>query len=219
MDLLVALTRMTAIWLWLLAASRLGPALGGDTALLLGHLGAVCFALGRPRREMAASRLSAFARGWLAGVVGYKGWQASIVVLGLAAGLQPAAVSQADPGFSALLRICVLAPVWEEALYRGRLLPALARRVGAPAAVALSSLAFALPHVQPWAVLGTFLFGCGLGSVERHSRRLGLCIGIHAGLNAAASFWGAAGAGPGVALASGLAFWALVLKGGRDDVR
>ena len=81
------------------------------------------------------------------------------------------------------------------------------------------ALAFALPHVQPWAVLGTFLVGCGLGSVERHSRRLGLCIGIHAGLNAAASFWGAAGAGRGVALASGLAFWALVLKGGRDDVR
>ena len=79
----------------------------------------------------------------------------------------------------------MLAPVFEELLYRERLLAALAPRVGAPAAVFATSALFALPHLEPWHVVGTFFVGLGLGTVMRLGGSVGLCIAIHAGLNLA----------------------------------
>ena len=85
-----------------------------------------------------------------------------------------------------LAAVLGLAPVFEELLYRERLLLALRTRVGAGLAVAISSLLFALPHLEPWSVLATSLVGLVLGALMLVGGSVALCIGLHAGLNLAA---------------------------------
>jgi len=83
----------------------------------------------------------------------------------------------------------VLAPLFEEIVYRDRLLPALVARVGRGPALLLSSAAFALPHATPWAILGSLGAGLVLGGTMLAGRNnLGLCVGIHAGLNLRLAF-------------------------------
>jgi membrane protease YdiL (CAAX protease family) len=83
----------------------------------------------------------------------------------------------------------VLAPLFEEIVYRDRLLPALVARVGRGPGLLLSSAAFALPHATPWAILGSFGAGLVLGGTMLAGRNnLGLCVGIHAGLNLRLAF-------------------------------
>ena len=53
--------------------------------------------------------------------------------------------------------VIALAPVFEELLYRQRLLDPLRRRVGAAAAVTISSLLFAFPHLSPTRIAQTFV--------------------------------------------------------------
>jgi membrane protease YdiL (CAAX protease family) len=77
----------------------------------------------------------------------------------------------------------VLAPIFEEIVYRERLLPALEERFGGVSALVLSSAAFALPHTDTWAMAGSFAAGLVLGGVMLTSRDVALCIGVHAGLN------------------------------------
>jgi membrane protease YdiL (CAAX protease family) len=85
-----------------------------------------------------------------------------------------------------LVAVLGLAPVFEELLYRERLLLALRTRTGALLAVTISSLLFALPHLEPWSVLTTSLVGLALGALMLASGSVALCIGLHAGLNLAA---------------------------------
>ena len=46
------------------------------------------------------------------------------------------------------VRMCVCAPVWEEVLFRGFLLPSLGRWMPVPGAIAASTLVFAIAHRQ-----------------------------------------------------------------------
>jgi hypothetical protein len=80
----------------------------------------------------------------------------------------------------------LLAPLFEEFIYRDRLLPALDRGFGALPAVVVSSLLFAIPHLHPWRLLTAFLGGLALGATRRVSGSIALCIGLHSGFNAAA---------------------------------
>ncbi|MDG2335962.1 MAG: CPBP family intramembrane metalloprotease [Myxococcota bacterium] len=86
-------------------------------------------------------------------------------------------------GLAFLLATTVLAPIFEEIVYRERLLPALAHGLGRGPALLLSSAAFALPHSTPWATLGSFSAGLVLGSAMLVHGKLALCIGMHAGFN------------------------------------
>ena len=54
----------------------------------------------------------------------------------------------------------------------------------------VTSALFALPHLEAWSVLGTFLVGLALGVVRIVAGSLALCIGVHAGLNLASVVWG-----------------------------
>ncbi len=83
------------------------------------------------------------------------------------------------------MAVIVCAPLFEELLYRERLLPALRARFGSPVAIVLSSLLFALPHLEPWNVLGTFAVGLLLGGVYVKTRSTAFCVAYHAGLNGA----------------------------------
>ena len=205
-----ALSRMLVIWWGLTLAAGIASRGSGSRALALAQLGAVAAAGLRPRSGAAA----AVARGLMAGWIGYEGWRWAVLGLGVAIGLSPPEARSDGVDLWTGLQRCLLAPVWEESLYRGRLLPALVRPLGPVAAVGVSSLAFALPHLQPWPLLGSFVVGCGLGVVYLRSRSAWTCIGIHAGFNGAARLWGGDPAGPTAALASGLAFW-WVARGGR----
>ncbi len=116
------------------------------------------------------------------GYLSYAAWLAAIFACGSGLGLPAPTTPSAR---AAPLAAVAMAPLFEEVLYRERLMLALAPRVGGVAAVAGSSAAFAVAHVAPWQVLGTFWVGLALGAVAIFGHSLWLCIGIHAGLNAA----------------------------------
>jgi membrane protease YdiL (CAAX protease family) len=171
----------------------------GVAPLLQGRLGAdsaLLFALGLAtgvvvlvrRRRAWPIRLGWIhgALGFGAGFVGLPAWVAMIVITGRAIGLEPARdIAPGLGGPSYWLATIVVAPVLEELLYRERLLSALLSRFGSVAAVALSSVLFALPHLQAWELVGAAIVGFGLGTLFLLTGSIALCVGLHSGLNAA----------------------------------
>ncbi|MCK6505810.1 CPBP family intramembrane metalloprotease [Myxococcota bacterium] len=82
----------------------------------------------------------------------------------------------------------LLAPVVEELVFRGFLLPPLARRLGPAAAVGITSLLFGLMHLSdPAAVPPLVAFGLALGLLRLRSASLGPPVLLHL-LNNAAAF-------------------------------
>ena len=110
---------------------------------------------------------------------------AAIALAGFALGLAPS--PEAPPGVGGLpllLAVVVVAPVFEELLYRERLLDAIAATpLGTGGAVLLTSGLFALTHLTPWQMLGSFLVGIALALIRQVSGSITACIGFHAGLN------------------------------------
>lgn len=183
----IALLLVAAVWLLLLAGALLEPRLGRAPALLLAFGAASALAVGlRPSaRPLDLRALGLFVAGAAVGYASFPAWVAAIASLGSALGLpfrEPL-----PPGHGARLlwlAVVALAPLFEEIAYRGRLLPALESKLGFVPALILTSSAFALPHAEPWSMLGTFLVGLYLGGLMHRCRSLALCIGIHLGLNA-----------------------------------
>jgi membrane protease YdiL (CAAX protease family) len=79
----------------------------------------------------------------------------------------------------------VLAPLFEEVLYRSLLIDLLRPRIGLLGAFAVSTALFAASHVSPWGIVSGVVVGCFLAAVVSRTGRLDLCVGIHAGLNLA----------------------------------
>ncbi len=128
--------------------------------------------------------------GTVVGCTAYPACVTSIAAVGLGLGFAPR--DPGDPrgiGIALIVASVAIAPVFEEILYRDRLLLALHARAGAPVAVVVTSVLFALPHLEAWSVLGTFLVGLALGVTRLAAGSLSLCIGIHAGLNLASVLW------------------------------
>lgn len=178
-----------ALLLWsvpLGAACLVRAGLGGAAALAGAYLvGAAALVGPRPRCDAAAAiRIGA---GLAVGFASFPAWIAGSARVGLALGLGlPAPVPPGAGGPLDWITVLGLAPVFEELGYRGCLLPALERGVGTPAALCLSSLLFALPHLEPWNVLAAFGVGLGLGTLAKLSGSTAACVGMHAGLNLAA---------------------------------
>lgn len=107
--------------------------------------------------------------------------------IGSALGIEPepTGVPPLSGGPTMWISLIVLAPVFEETLYRSSLFFPLRARIGAPLAIVVTSALFAAPHVAPWIVLGTFLGGLLLGTAMHLTRSLALCIAIHVGQNLA----------------------------------
>jgi membrane protease YdiL (CAAX protease family) len=147
-----------------------------------------CAALLLATRPHAVPPPSLVAGGFAAaaGFLALPAWLASIFWIGIGLGLPPAPRASAGAtGASAWIAHAALAPLFEELLYRERLLPALRARIGTAPALALSSALFAAPHLEPWSVLATFAVGLALGGVFLATGRVELCVAYHAGLNAA----------------------------------
>lgn len=185
--LVSALLLLTSVWLTLLvgqawAVPRIGTSAGVLVSFVLATL-LVFAARGWPR--LNRSRAIEIGLGTCAGLLSFPAWIALIAGVGAAVGFEmPSRPSRPQPVLAAA--ILLLAPVFEEILYREQLLCALRRHLGSTAAVLLSSAAFAVAHVEPWAVLGAFLVGLGLGTVMCVSNSVAPCIGLHMGLNARA---------------------------------
>jgi len=74
----------------------------------------------------------------------------------------------------------VVAPLFEEILFRGVLLPVLGTWIGPAGAVALSAALFAAAHLSLGEWIPLFLLGLGLGLLRLRSGRLASCVLLHA---------------------------------------
>jgi membrane protease YdiL (CAAX protease family) len=83
-------------------------------------------------------------------------------------------------GFTAI----VLAPLFEEVIFRGVLLPVAARRLGRAAAVFVSAAVFAAAHLSLGELVPLFVLALGLGWLRWSSGRLLPCVLMHALWNA-----------------------------------
>ena len=79
-------------------------------------------------------------------------------------------------GFTAI----VLAPLFEETIFRGALLPVAGRRLGAVGGIVLSAAVFAVAHLSLGELLPLLVLGLGLGWLRWNSGRLGSCVLMHA---------------------------------------
>jgi membrane protease YdiL (CAAX protease family) len=189
-DLLPALAMVLAAWSLLATQGLLAPLAGRPAAVFVSFL-AVSVLVIAARRGAAADRPLPVAgalalAGALTGFASFPVWITAIGSIGIAIGLpaRPLPARLAEPMLIAAT--VVLAPIFEELLYRERVLLALRPRIGAAAALALSSVLFALPHLELWPVFATFVVGLALGALMLAGGSVALCIGLHAGLNLAA---------------------------------
>ena len=83
-------------------------------------------------------------------------------------------------GFTAV----VLAPLFEETIFRGVLLPVAGRRFGSAAGIGLSALVFAVAHLSLGELPPLLTLGLGLGWLRWSGGRLGSCVLMHAFWNA-----------------------------------
>ena len=82
------------------------------------------------------------------------------------------------------LTAVVLAPLFEEVIFRGVLLPVLARRVGFTAGALLNGLLFAMAHISIGELIPLTVLGTGLALLRLRSGRLLPCVLMHAVWNA-----------------------------------
>lgn len=73
----------------------------------------------------------------------------------------------------------VLAPLFEETLFRGVLLPALARRWGWAWGLVISALTFSVAHLSLAELPALAVLGLGLGWLRLRGGRLGSCVLMH----------------------------------------
>ncbi len=78
------------------------------------------------------------------------------------------------------LTAVIFAPLFEETLFRGVLLPVLGRHMGGMAAVGISAVLFALAHLSLGELLPLSVLGIGLGLLRWQSGRLAASVCLHA---------------------------------------
>lgn len=83
-----------------------------------------------------------------------------------------------------VLALVVIAPVWEELLFRGLILRGLRLRYGVVVALIISSVLFGLSHYRlPTALLPATLAGVVMGLVALSTRSTWTSVALHAGVN------------------------------------
>ena len=86
-----------------------------------------------------------------------------------------------------LLTILVMAPLFEEILYRERILLSLPQSWHASGRVLLTSALWAISHISPVQMFVPFISGIALGTLMLRTRSLALCVGAHVGINTVAA--------------------------------
>ena len=198
-SLLRALALMLAVWTILGSGSRLSSRIGEEPAVLvvMSLAAALLIATRRPFRVRPRLRHAVlFSLACALGFAGYPSLCVVIALAGLALGLDPSLLAASPaPGLPLLFAVVLAGPVFEELLYRERLFDAIAATpVGTGGAALLTSALFAVTHLSPWSMLGSFLVGMLLALLRRVSRTVAACIGLHAGLNLRSAWEPTAGA-------------------------
>lgn len=178
--LLRSLVAMLVVWLLFPMAAELfgDPA----SAILTGSLAALVLvvALRRPLApRITRASLVVLAGSLLVGIVIASLIGVGLRQLGLAATAHPNGAIGSAGGFA----VVVLAPVFEELLYRERLLGVLRELWGWLPALVLSSALFALGHMDPAVMPIAFAGGLACGGVMLRTGSLAAVIGMHAGWN------------------------------------
>lgn len=78
------------------------------------------------------------------------------------------------------LSVAVLAPLWEEVLFRGAFLDGFTRRFGLVAGIVLSSALFAAAHMIPVNLVFLFTLGIALALLRRFHGNIWASIALHA---------------------------------------
>ena len=81
---------------------------------------------------------------------------------------------------AAVVLLVVVAPLTEELLFRGIILPGFLARYSPRASIVLCALLFGLLHLNPWQFAGAFLLGMYLSYLYMKTRSLAMCIVGHA---------------------------------------
>ena len=183
-----ALLVMLVVWTILVSGTWLSSLVGEESAAFLAFSLAAAFLIATRRPSLARPRLRDAALFGLASALGFAGYPSLcgvIALAGLALGLDPSLLAPPGAaGLPLLIAVVFVAPVFEELLYRERLLDAIAATpLGTGGAALLTSALFAITHLTPWNMLGSFLVGMVLALLRRVSRTVTACIGLHAGLN------------------------------------
>ncbi|MCB9602217.1 MAG: CPBP family intramembrane metalloprotease [Sandaracinus sp.] len=87
-------------------------------------------------------------------------------------------------GFAVALALVVVAPVTEELLFRGVLLPGLAKAYGERLGLAVSAVLFGVMHGRPAEAVVATAAGFVLGALRLRTRSLLPCVALHVGVNA-----------------------------------
>jgi len=190
---------LLAVWSLLVAARAPAHWLGAEVAVLLSFGAATALVLWRRARgdrpcPAGTGRAGALplVLGLAAGYLSFPAWVSLVSGIGLQIGLEPLPARAPGAGGAALwLAAVVLAPLFEEILYREHLLSSLRAAAGVLPALVLSTLAFAISHLETWSVLATACVGLALGVVALVGRSVWLCVALHAGLNLASVLQGA----------------------------
>ena len=193
---------LTPLIAWLLAVLAIESPLAEGLSVLLQYVGLMAAPLAILALMLRGERPAA---GWLnvhwrplgSGLrQGLKGLLIALPLVSLASWLQELAWS--DPGgsnpllelvlrnSSPLTLACfaftaaVLAPLFEETIFRGVLLPVLVRQFGAAGGVVASSAVFALAHLSLGELTPLFVLGLVLGWMRLSTGRLSVSIWLHA---------------------------------------
>ena len=87
-------------------------------------------------------------------------------------------------GFAVVGAFVLVAPLMEELLFRGLLLPRLVRAHGVPAGLVVSAALFALVHGRPAPMAYALAAGLVLGALRLRFRSVVPCVALHAATNA-----------------------------------
>ena len=99
---------------------------------------------------------------------------------------EQAFASMLAPTLPALVATCLLAPLFEEMMFRGILLAGFLKRYPRGLAIAYSALFFGAAHLNIYQFFLAFLLGLVQGWLYERSRSLLPCIALHAAVNASA---------------------------------
>ncbi|MDG3006266.1 CPBP family intramembrane glutamic endopeptidase [Paludisphaera mucosa] len=81
------------------------------------------------------------------------------------------------------LYFVILAPIFEEMIFRGVMLDGLLRRYRPSTAILTSSLLFGIVHLNPWQFVTAFVLGCFFGWIYYRTGSLGCCVLGHMAAN------------------------------------
>lgn len=87
-----------------------------------------------------------------------------------------------------LIESCVIAPIFEETLYRGILLKGLINKYNSKKAIVYSALIFGIAHLNIPQGINAFLLGLIIGTVFYYTRSIYICIIMHFANNLLVNF-------------------------------